>query len=108
MKSLAKFILVTAVMLLSTPSIAQSDVSEVSDVSEELKLAALEALIAAPADKALPLVSKVLEGNHSNEETSRVSVQKQLRCLLIFPSSLHPPLHPPLHLSRLGRIRERR
>ena len=68
MKTLAKFILVTAVLLLATPSIAQSDVS---DVSEELKLAALEALIAAPADKALPLVSKVLEGNHSNEVKER-------------------------------------
>lgn len=74
MKTLARFILVTAVLLLSTPSIAQSDVSnvsDVSDVSEELKLAALEALIAAPADKALPLVSKVLEGNHSNEVKER-------------------------------------
>lgn len=68
MKTLAKVILVTAVLLLSTPSIAQSDVS---DVSEELKLAALEALIAAPADKALPLVTKVLEGNHSNEVKER-------------------------------------
>jgi HEAT repeat protein len=68
MKTLAKFMLVAAVLLLSTPSIAQSDVS---DVSEELKLAALEALIAAPADKALPLVSKVLEGKHSNEVKER-------------------------------------
>jgi HEAT repeat protein len=68
MKTLAKFILVTAVLLLSTPSIAQSDVN---DVSEELKLAALEALIAAPADKALPLVTKVLEGNHSDEVKER-------------------------------------
>ena len=68
MKTLAKYILITAALLLSTPSIAQSDVS---DVSEELKLAALEALIAAPADKALPLVTKVLEGNHSNEVKER-------------------------------------
>lgn len=68
MKTLAKIILVTAALLLSTPSIAQSDVS---DVSDDLKLAALEALIAAPADKALPLVSKVLEGNHSNEVKKR-------------------------------------
>jgi HEAT repeat protein len=68
MKTLAKFILITAALLLSTPSIAQSDVS---DVSEELKIAAVEALIAAPADKALPLVTKVLEGNHSNEVKER-------------------------------------
>ena len=71
MKTLAKFILVTVALLLSTPSIAQSDVNDVSDVSEELKLAALEALIAAPADKALPLVSKVLAGNHSDEVKER-------------------------------------
>jgi HEAT repeat protein len=68
MKTLAIFILITAASLLSTPSIAQSDVS---DVSEELKIAAVEALIAAPADKALPLVTKVLEGNHSNEVKER-------------------------------------
>ncbi len=68
MKTLAKYILITAALLLSTPSIAQSDVS---DVSEELKIAAVEALIAAPADKALPLVTKVLEGNHSNEVKER-------------------------------------
>ena len=68
MKTLAKFILITAALLLSTPSIAQSDVS---DVSEELKIAAVEALIAAPADKALPLLTKVLEGNHSNEVKER-------------------------------------
>ncbi len=68
MKTLAKYILITAALLLSTPSIAQSDVS---DVSEELKIAAVEALITAPADKALPLVTKVLEGNHSNEVKER-------------------------------------
>ena len=68
MKTLAKFILITAALLLSTPSIAQSDVN---DVSEELKIAAVEALISAPADKALPLVTKVLEGNHSNEVKER-------------------------------------
>jgi HEAT repeat protein len=68
MKTLGKIILVTAALLLATPSIAQSDVS---DDSEELKLAALEALIAAPADKALPLVTKVLEGNHSDEVKER-------------------------------------
>ena len=68
MKTLAKFILITVALLLSTPSIAQSDVN---DVSEELKIAAVEALISAPADKALPLVTKVLEGNHSSEVKER-------------------------------------
>lgn len=62
MKTLAKSIFIAAALLLSAPSIAQS---EVSDVSEELKIAAVESLISAPVDKALPLVTKVLEGNHS-------------------------------------------
>ena len=41
------------------------------DAAEELKLAALEALITAPSDRALPLVAKVLAGNHSDEVKSR-------------------------------------
>ena len=55
-------------------SLAQTDVSGVSEVapeSEVLKIAALEALISAPPERALPLVSKVLSGNHSNEVKSR-------------------------------------
>ena len=68
MKTPAKIMLIAAALLLATPSNAQSDVS---DESEELKLAALEALIAAPADKSLPLVTKVLEGNHSSEVKER-------------------------------------
>lgn len=60
MKTLAKIILVTSALLFAAPGIAQSD-------SDELKIAAIEALMSAPADKALPLVSKVLAGNHSDE-----------------------------------------
>jgi HEAT repeat protein len=40
--------------------------SSIDDESEALKLAAVEALIAAPPDKALPIVTKVLEGNGSD------------------------------------------
>jgi HEAT repeat protein len=61
MKTLAKFILITSALLFATPGIAQTD------ANDELKLAAIEALITAPDDKALPLVSKVLAGNHSDE-----------------------------------------
>ncbi len=68
MKTLAKIILVSTASLLSANSIAQSDVS---DVSEELKIAAIEALMHAPEEKALPLVSKVLAANHSNEVKER-------------------------------------
>jgi HEAT repeat protein len=60
MKTLAKIILITSALLFAAPGIAQSD-------SDDLKLAAIEALITAPADKALPLVSKVLAGNHSTQ-----------------------------------------
>lgn len=70
MKTLAKIILVTSTLLFATQGIAQSDVGDVANVSnvdDELKLAAVEMLITAPDDKALPLVSKVLAGNHSTE-----------------------------------------
>jgi HEAT repeat protein len=60
MKTLAKIILITSALLFAAPGIAQSD-------SDELKIAAIEALMSAPADKALPIVAKVLEGNHSTE-----------------------------------------
>ena len=52
-------------------SLAQTEISEVAPESEVLKIAALEALISAPPERALPLVSKVLSGNHSNEVKSR-------------------------------------
>ena len=67
MKTLAKVVLLISTLLFATPGLAQSDVADVRDVNDELKLAAVEALITAPADKALPLVSKVLAGNHSTE-----------------------------------------
>jgi HEAT repeat protein len=70
MKTLAKIILLTSALFLAAPGLAQSDVNDVSDVrsvNDELKLAAIEALITAPDDRALPLVTKVLAGNHSDE-----------------------------------------
>jgi HEAT repeat protein len=42
-----------------------------SDDAEELKLAALEALISAPPERALPLVAKVLQGDHSDDVKER-------------------------------------
>ncbi|NQV87805.1 MAG: HEAT repeat domain-containing protein [Woeseiaceae bacterium] len=70
MKTLAKLILVATALLLATATLAQSPVGEVSNVrddSEALKIAAVEALITAPPDKALPVITKVLAANHSNE-----------------------------------------
>ena len=42
-----------------------------SDDAEELKIAAIEALIAAPPERALPIAAKVLQGNHSDEVKER-------------------------------------
>ena len=61
MKTFAKHILIISALLIAAPAIAQSS------ASDELKLAAVEALITAPDDKALPLVQKVLAGNNSDE-----------------------------------------
>lgn len=70
MKTLAKLILIASALLFATAAFAQSPVGEVAKVrddSEELKIAAVEALITVPADKALPVITKVLAANHSNE-----------------------------------------
>ena len=70
MKTLAKVLLISTALLLSANSAAQSDVDDVaavSDVAEELKIAAIEALMFAPEDRALPIIKKVLAGNHSDE-----------------------------------------
>ncbi len=64
MKALTKLTLITIGLLITTSSLAQTDVDA---AAEELKLAAVEALISAPADRALPLLLKVLDGNHSDE-----------------------------------------
>lgn len=68
MNTFAKFLLVASSLLLSTTSYAQSDTPR---DNEQLKIAALEALIAAPAERALPIVSKVLAGSHSDDVKER-------------------------------------
>ena len=56
---------VTAVAIaMCNVALAQND--ETSD-ADELRITALEALISAPPERALPLVTKVLQGNHSDE-----------------------------------------
>ncbi len=68
MNTLAKFLLIATGLLLTTASVAQS---ETRDDADELKIAALEALMTAPAERAMPLVTKVLAGNHSDEVKER-------------------------------------
>jgi HEAT repeat protein len=71
MNTIAKTILTTFVLLAMSNGYAQSEVSDVDDPAEALKIAALEALITAPSDRALPLVTKVLNSNNSNAVKSR-------------------------------------
>ena len=68
MKTLAKITLVAATLLIMTTSAAQDGGR---DDAEELKIAAMDALITAPPERALPLVNKVLAGNHSIELKER-------------------------------------
>jgi HEAT repeat protein len=66
-----KLILATIALLAMSTSLAQTGVSDVEDTNEVLKIAALEALLSAPPERALPLLTKVLNGNSSNEVKSR-------------------------------------
>ena len=54
MKTLAKVVLIISTLLFATPGLAQSDVADVRDVNEELKLAAVEALMSAPVTRKIP------------------------------------------------------
>jgi len=60
-------IAVSAVLLASGAAHPQ----DAGDDTEQLKIAALEALISAPEERALPLAEKALRGNHSDEVKSR-------------------------------------
>jgi HEAT repeat protein len=61
-----KIILAAVILFAANTSAAQD-----ADESEQLKLAALEALMMAPPERALPLVTKILAGDHSDEVKSR-------------------------------------
>jgi HEAT repeat protein len=66
-----KTVFVLLALLAMSSSLAQTVVSDDGSESEQLKVAALEALMSAPPERALPLVTKVLNGNHSEEVKSR-------------------------------------
>ena len=68
MNSYKKLVLLFAAMLVSTTVAAQQAINK---ESEELKIAAMDALISAPPERALPIVHKVLDGNHSDELKGR-------------------------------------
>ena len=71
MQVFTKLIISSLVLMFVSTGFAQSDNSGDSDDAEQLKIAALEALMSAPADRALPLITKVLQGDHSDEVKSR-------------------------------------
>jgi len=58
-----KALAATALIAFATQAPAQSEASDV----EKLRIAAVEALISAPPERALPLARKVVEGNYSDE-----------------------------------------
>jgi HEAT repeat protein len=68
MKTLVKLAWLVSVLLLPIAGYAQSDAG---DEAEALKIAAIEALISAPPERALPMVTKVLSGNHSDQVKER-------------------------------------
>ena len=68
MKTLLKILIVSSAIFFAANIAAQDDT--LSD-TEQLKLAAIEALISAPPERALPLVNKVLAGNSSDELKER-------------------------------------
>ncbi len=65
MKNYAKIFLACTLLFVVDASFAQTD------DNEELKIVALEALMSAPPERALPIVKKVLSGNDSDEIKSR-------------------------------------
>jgi len=68
MNTLTKILIISAGLLLSGTGYAQQ--AAISD-ADELKIAALEALISAPPERALPLANKVLAGDNSDEVKER-------------------------------------
>jgi HEAT repeat protein len=66
----SRIIFALLALVATTNGWAQAD-SQTPTENEALKLAALEALIAAPPERALPLATKVLAGKHSDEVKAR-------------------------------------
>lgn len=67
MNNSSRIVLGAALLLLATGSAAQTETTD----NDNLRLTALEALISAPPERALPIVDKVLSGNHNAELKER-------------------------------------
>jgi HEAT repeat protein len=70
MQFLKKFTLISISLMAAAGAAAQKTPNDADD-AEQLKIAALEALVAAPEDRALPIVEKVLKGDYSDGLKSR-------------------------------------
>ena len=79
MNTIAKLSVTMLLLAFSAQAVAQTD------DNEELKIAAIEALISAPPERAMPLAARVLEGDHSNEVKERA--------LFILSQIDHPDAH---------------
>ena len=88
MNKLAKLSVAFLLLAFSAQALAQSD------DNEELKIAALEALISAPPERAMPLAARVLEGDHSDEVKERA--------LFILSQIDHPDAHEILMSTATG------
>jgi len=66
-----KTVFVLLALLCMSATLAQGADTDGISESEQLKIAALEALMSAPPERALPLATRVLNGNHSDEVKSR-------------------------------------
>ena len=96
MKHIAKLMTFTLMLLLATSVVAQDDKSK---DDEALKVAAVEALIAAPPERALPLARKVLDGNNSDNVKekalfilSQIDAPEAQETLLSFAREANGPL----------------
>lgn len=69
MKLSVRIIFTALAIIAANAVMAQESAS--ADESDQLKIAALEALMSAPEERALPIVEKVLSGSHSNEVKMR-------------------------------------
>ncbi len=70
MQVITKLVFSSLVLMFVSTGFAQSEDPD-ADETEQLKIAALEALMSSPPDRALPIVAKVLAGDHSDEVKSR-------------------------------------
>ena len=71
MKKSLQQLLLTAALAVALPVAALAQDGDISADSESLKMAAIEALMAAPPERALPVVKRLLTGNQSAEIKSR-------------------------------------